>query len=199
MSMFADALKKVGFLHEEGPLPEDELEKIKLHAKQMLDGENIPENMAAEPSVSAPEVQTPENLPVEGLLTVEAVYREFNMANLDCSIFKVDDFLNALPDNLPTDVKKQSVLGILNATGLDAEKLLEDGRQRMDALGKTMDCFSSETENAIAEAEKEIESLQAKIDQQKQNINDRKMLQENQETLIHDETTRIQGILNFLG
>lgn len=197
MSKFTEVMKKVGLLQEESSLPEDQLAQIRQHARQIL-AEDSRDEEAAGQDTDTLSIPAPDSLPVENLMTVEDVYREFAMDAMDCSIFKVDAFVKALPDNLPTDVKKQSVLGILKATGLDTAALLEDGRQRIEALGKASDSFTAETGNIVAEGTKEIEGLQQKIDEQKQRICDRKKLQENQTALLQEEMERIRRIVDFL-
>lgn len=202
MSKFTEVLKKAGLLEDEegSAISEESLERIRRQTQDMLSGEGdaLGAPLYPEDSGTDAALELPETLPLEGLLTVEEIYKQFNISSLEASIYKVDDFTKALPDNLPTDVKKQSVIGILKATNLKLEVLIEDGKYRTDVLNRALTSFSEETDNIVNQGNKDIEDLQSKIDEIKQKVNDRKKLQESQDSLVKDEVSRINSILNFL-
>ncbi|MFW6008232.1 MAG: hypothetical protein ACOCP8_03105 [archaeon] len=109
----------------------------------------------------------PEDMNVEGLVEIEEVYEKYNLIDQTKSIFKVDEFSKTLPDSLPTDVKRQSVMGILQASGLVVTDLLDDSNERIDALKGVLLAFSGETDDIINSNNEEITKLETKIDELK--------------------------------
>jgi gas vesicle protein len=140
----------------------------------------------------------PEGLEVNDLIQIKDVYEEYDLTNMDQSIFKVDDFKNSLPEDLPTDSKRQSVKGILQTSGLDLNDLLSDSNNRKEVLQSTLQQFTNETAEIVSENEEEIEELKNRIDELKEQNNNRKRLQEQQGEIIDEEVSRISGIEEFI-
>lgn len=134
----------------------------------------------------------------EDFLTVEEVYAKANLQDMSKSIFKVDEFSKVLPGNLPTDVKRQSVIGILTASGLDVDTLTADADQRLAALNGVAATTAQNTVDLITEKETKIAQLLEEVDLMKQEINDRKKSQEVQNKLVDDEKAKINEIVNFV-
>lgn len=150
----------------------------------------------AEINGTNPEV--PEGMNMEDLITVDTVYEKFNLADKSRSIFRVTEFEAALPGSLPTDVKKQTLIGILTTSGLKIDELVTDGESRVAALHSTLDGFTQETTDFVVNKEAEIADLQRQMDLAKEDINNRKLLQENQEKLINEEITNVEKVVNFI-
>jgi hypothetical protein len=148
--------------------------------------------------VEPQEVELPEGVNLADLITIETVYENFGLTDMDKSIFKVEELSKALPDTLTTEVKRAAVLGILPTVKLSVEDLVVDAQKRLDALNATVSGFSTESANIVSEAESKIAQLEAEIDAQKQIINDRKVLQEQVETLTQDESNKIKKNVNFI-
>jgi len=131
-------------------------------------------------------------------LTVLEAYDKVGLSNLDKSIFKVDDFGKHLPDNLPLETKRQSVIGILTASGLELGDLLEDAELRIQTLKGVLVATTDNTNEIITEKESEINDLLFKVDTLKQEIIDRNVAQERQDELVDEELTKINQILKFI-
>ena len=71
----------------------------------------------------------------------------------------LQNLINALPQDLPKDVIKQSVINIINASNIDLNELISDGEQRQSVLVKVMDGYNSEINNRIEEYKEEITKL----------------------------------------
>ena len=156
-------------------------------------------SISEEPQQTTIEIQDiPEDMLLEDVITVEEVYEKFGLTQMETSIFKVDEFLSVLPKELPNDAKKTSVLGILSASGLSLDSLLNDATSRQSALLSTFDAFTNETNSIVDTKKAEIEDLEQKIDQLKTEINDRKKAQESQEDIVMKEKEKIQNIVNFI-
>lgn len=134
----------------------------------------------------------------ENFLTIEEVYEKSNLSDASRSIFKVEEFNKHIPDNLPLDVKRQSIVGILSASGLQLDELLDDADKRIKALKDTMLITSQKSDQDIMEKEEEITNLLNKVDSLKQGILDRKLAQEQQNDFIEEEIGKIDNILKFV-
>jgi len=134
----------------------------------------------------------------EDFLIVTEIYEKAEISDLSKSIFKAEEFGNHLPNDLPSEVKRQSVIGILTASGLQVEELFEDAEKRINALKEVSTVTTEKSNLVIAEKEQETIDLLNKIDSLKQDIINRKTAQEKQDGLINDELTKIGQILKFI-
>lgn len=134
----------------------------------------------------------------EDFLLVEEVYEKSNLSDLTKSIFKVDEFSKVLPDSLPTDAKRQSVIGILSASNLQVYTLVEDAEQRIEALNAVKSTTNKNTADIIAANEIKINELLEQIDNLKHENNDRKNSQEKQDEILVEEINRIEEIKKFI-
>lgn len=136
---------------------------------------------------SSSSVEVPESIDTSGLVSTDEVYEKFGLTDMEKSIFKVDEFRNTLPDSLPTQVQRETVLKVLNTSHLDIEELKGDAYKRLDALGATLDATKGDTDKIVEESKEKIKNLEEEIDKLKQTINDRQKLQEEQEKLAIEE------------
>lgn len=134
----------------------------------------------------------------EDFLTVSEIYEKAEISDLSKSIFKAEEFGNHLPNDLPSEVKRQSVIGILAASGLNVEELFEDAERRINALKEVSTVTTEKSNLVITEKEQEALDLLNKIDSLKQDIIDRKTAQEKQDNLINEELNKIGQILKFI-
>lgn len=134
----------------------------------------------------------------EGFFTIEETYEAAQLQDLSTSIFKVDEFSKVLPDNLPTDVKRQSVVGILSASGLSLESLVDDAEKRLGVLNEVSSKTSQNTVEFVIEKETEITKLLEMVDVLRQDINNRKTSQEKQNEIVDTEKERINKIVTFV-
>ena len=136
---------------------------------------------------------------MDKLLKPEEIYNKFNLNNGGTNtIFIIDNFTKALPDYLPIEIKRQSVLNIISSSGMDIKKLLKDGNERMEVLKKFHENFSISTDKIIADHEKEIDRLIETINKYKKVISERKKLSDEQKAVIECETQKIQSIIEFI-
>lgn len=142
------------------------------------------------------EVDMPETLNTEQV-TIPEIYQQFDIT-YDNSIFKVKDFMKTLPDSLPTDTKRQTLLGVLTVSNLQIENLLEDAQIRINALNAVAEKCYTDTNEKISTNEQEIMKLMERIDVLKKENNDGKKLQEVQVTMINEEIKKINEITDFI-
>lgn len=182
-------LEKWGLVEAEEEFNQDELmESLQMQSQEI-------ENNITYSQVPQTDIQFED---CEDFLDVPDVYEKFGIADLNKSIFKVEEFGNHLPDNLPSDVKRQSVIGILTASGLEVEDLLEDAEKRIEALKEVAVKTTENSNQVVIEKEEEIAELLNRIDNLKQDVIDRKKLQEKQDTILDEELVKISQILKFI-
>ncbi|MDF2672272.1 MAG: hypothetical protein K0R09_537 [Clostridiales bacterium] len=132
-------------------------------------------------------------------LDINEIYSKFGPSTKDTNtIYIIDSFLKALPDNLPSDIKLQSVLGIIDASKMDIEQLLNDGDKRLEVLSQFFKNFMDRNDKVINENEREISILTEKINHHNKIIEGRKKLQEEQKSVVKFEVQKIENIINFV-
>lgn len=132
------------------------------------------------------------------LNSIEEIYQENNLADSSKSIFKVDEFIKALPNTLSAEVKKQSIGGILIASGITLDQVKEDAINRKNVLNSVLANFSEETKGMSDEINAKIAEFEGQIDKLKDLAIERSKLQETQEKIINDEIAVIEKIETFI-
>lgn len=135
---------------------------------------------------------------VEGNMTIEEIYSSYGIENSNINtIFMLGNFINALPENLPYDVKKASVMNIISASNTDLNKLLSDGENRLNLLGEFIEKYENEAVNTVEEYKSEIEKLTDLIKKYKEQIRIKETKMEEQKYIIKYEAEKINSIIDF--
>lgn len=165
---------------------------------------NLGDNLAPKARESTITTDTVKNKNVQAPLSFERniqineVYSMFNFANSNINtVFMLGNFINALPENLPSDVKKNSIISILNASNTDLDTLLSDGDKRLTVLNQFANDYISSITSTISEFKLEIVKLEKMIDEYKKQIKTNENLLDEQNHIIKYETQKINGILDF--
>lgn len=133
------------------------------------------------------------------LLSIEDIYRNARVeTDMKKTIFMADVFLKALPENLPLDVKKESLLNIMNVSNIPVDSLLGDAYQRIDALNTVLESTVQTTQSVIEGNEASIRELERRIQELRGVIEERRKFEEDQNTLIEYEVQRIIGIVDYI-
>ena len=138
-------------------------------------------------------------LDLESIVPVSAIYTKEGIGDLTKSIFKVDEIRSTMPPSLPTDVRKQTALGMISVFGLDVAGLIADADLRISTLKSAQATFNENTCDSLATDESKILELEAQIDALKQGINTTKKNQELQNAAIDTEVNKINDIVKFIG
>jgi hypothetical protein len=133
------------------------------------------------------------------LLKIEEIYKNYNV-NSDGikSLSIVESFQKALPDYLPTDVKRESILNIIASSNVQVESLIKDGNDKLNCLKDFSQSFTNESNEIILSFENEISELNKKINNFKKAIDSMKSLQNEQDFTVKYEMDKINNILAFL-
>jgi hypothetical protein len=191
--------EKLGLVEKVQHAPEEET------TETTLDETN--ENLSQKINSPAEKVNTPMNNDVSQSNSfkfdkhndIKEIYNIYNL-RIDGinTIFIIENFLKALPEYLPEDVKRQSLFDIIASSGMNIENLISDGSERLKSLNSFFDQFSTNTNKNIQEREKDIEILVKKINQCKVEIDGLKQLRDTQKATIDYETQKVSNILHFV-
>lgn len=133
------------------------------------------------------------------LLTIEEIYRNSRMeTDTKKTIFMTDVFLQAIPANLPLDVKRETVLNILNISGIELETLLSDAYKRIDSLNKVHEDTISTSNDIYERNENTIRELERRIQDLRDINTARQVFQEDQNTMIEYEMQKIINLVEFV-
>lgn len=133
------------------------------------------------------------------MLSIEDIYRNARLAgDSKRSIFIADIFLKTLPENLPVDIKRTSLLNILGVSNISIEELLTDAFQRIDSLNTVLENTVNTSEEIIKKNEATIRELESRIEELKNITEIRRKFQDDQNTLIEYEIQRIINIVDFI-
>lgn len=130
-------------------------------------------------------------------LKVKEIYEMYEINNKN-DVFLIDSYLKALPESLPTDVKRQCVLNIIKVSEMNIEDLLKDGENRLKVLNSYANKTTMETEKIIKGYEAKIQELYNKIDEYKNIISERNNFQDEQKAYIDYEIQKINRIIDFI-
>ncbi|NLK63584.1 MAG: hypothetical protein GX289_00670 [Tissierellia bacterium] len=133
------------------------------------------------------------------LLKIEEIYKNYNVNSEGIqSLSIVESFQKALPDYLPTDVKRESILNIIASSNVQVESLIKDGNDKLNCLRDFSQSFTNESNEIILNFENEISELNKKINNFKKAIDNMKSLQTEQDFIVKYEMEKINNILAFI-
>ncbi len=133
------------------------------------------------------------------MMSIDDIYRNSRMENdRKRTIFMVDVFQKTLPENLPLDVKRASVMNIMDVSSINLDNLLSDAYKRIDALNNVLEQTVQTTEDVIAKNEASIKELEGRIKELRKINEVRVQFQEDQSSVIEYEIQKIIGIVDFI-
>lgn len=133
------------------------------------------------------------------MLSIEDIYRNARLSgDTRKSIFIADTFLKTLPENLPVDIKRTSLLNILGVSSISIEELLTDAFQRIDSLNTVLENTVNVSEDIVKKNESAIKELENRIEELKNITEIRNKFQDDQNTLIEYEIQKIINIVDFI-
>lgn len=148
--------------------------------------------------VTQDKYSTVNNNRYEKKMTIDEIYslHEFDNNSIN-TVFMLQNLINALPQNLPKDIVKQSVINIIDASRMDLNKLLSDGDQRLKLLDEVIHSYYNQTNNNITKYKEEIAKLSSLINDYQEQIKINENMLEEQIYEIKYEFQKIEEIINF--
>ncbi|WP_446899395.1 hypothetical protein ACSVC9_05765 [Clostridium sp. LBM24168] len=133
-------------------------------------------------------------------LTIDEIYSSYGIENsaID-TIFMLGNFINALPESLPHKVKRESIITIIDSSEIDLDKLISDGKKRLNILKKFSKEHYDSVKDVIQNYKDEIEKLTKLVDDYREQIQINENLLNEQDNMIDYETKRINNIISFFG
>lgn len=133
------------------------------------------------------------------LLKIGEIYQNYDISSEGInSLTIVESFQKALPDYLPTDVKRLSILNIISSSNVKVENLVKDGKDKLNCLKDFSESFTNESNEVISKFDNEIKKLNEKINSYKTAIDNMKNLQTEQDFTVKYEIDKINNILQFI-
>ncbi len=133
------------------------------------------------------------------MLTIEEIYRNAHLeSEVKKTIFMTDVYLKAIPENLPLDVKRETVFNIMNVSNISLDDLLNDAYRRIDSLNTVLEETVSTTQDVFNRNDATIRELERRIEDLKEVNRNRKKFQEDQNTMIEYEIQKIINLVEFV-
>lgn len=133
------------------------------------------------------------------MLTIDEIYRNAHLeTELKKSIFMADVYIKAIPENLPMDIKRETVLNIMSVSNISLDELLNDAYKRIDSLNTILEETVSTTQEIFNRNDATIRELEKRIEDLKEINKGRKKFQEDQNTLIEYEIQKIINLVEFI-
>lgn len=133
------------------------------------------------------------------LMTIDEIYRNSHLeSEVKKTIFMTDVYLKAIPENLPLDIKRETVLNIMNVSNISLDDLLNDAYKRIDSLNTVLEETVSTTQEVFNRNDATIRELEKRIEDIKEINKNRKKFQEDQNTMIEYEIQKIINLVEFV-
>jgi hypothetical protein len=133
------------------------------------------------------------------LLSIDDIYKNARLTlNVKKSIFMVDILNKTLPENLPIDIKRETVLSLMEISELDKDSLLNDAYERIDSLNTVLEETVDTTENILNKNKMTISELKRRIAELESINDERHEFQKDQNTLVEYEIEKVINLVNFV-
>lgn len=133
-------------------------------------------------------------------LTIEEIYLSYGIENSNVNtIFMLGNFINALPESLPHEVKRESIINIINSSNINLDKLISDGSKRLNVLKQFSKEHYDSINGIIQNYKDEIERLSKLVNDYKEQIQINENLLNEQDNIIEYESKKINNIIRFFG
>ncbi len=133
------------------------------------------------------------------MLTIDEIYRNASLdTEVKKTIFMTDVYLKAIPENLPPDIKRETVLNIMNVSNISLDDLLNDAYKRIDSLNTVLEETVATTQDVFNRNEATIKELEKRIEDLKEINSNRRKFQEDQNTMIEYEIQKIINLVEFV-
>lgn len=209
MKNVANIFEKMGFIEK---IEENEVKEVK-EVKEVNEVKEVKPNIEKEEKQEVSNKLEKEALPKNNievhnnntpnekfvLEKIESIYAKNNVYSEGVnSVFIIENFAKALPNNLPINMKRDSVLNIVSCSGMLLDKLISDGQNKLKCINQYRSVFNKDIEFEMSKYEEQIKEQEEKIVKMKKLINELKELKKDQLTILDYEEEQINSILNFI-
>ncbi|BDI30947.1 hypothetical protein CCAX7_29980 [Capsulimonas corticalis] len=135
------------------------------------------------------------------LLSFPEIYRQAGVPAAPFTAEQMLDMLSSMPASLPLDIRRQTIGVTLSAMGkaigATPDTIVADASRKLAALASYADTVAAHTAAFTASADQEIAELQLEIDRKKRAIETARQNQIEVAQLCHNETDRLDDVLEF--
>ena len=136
---------------------------------------------------------------IEKYLDIVSLYEALSLiAEKTNSIYLVEEYLNALPDTIPHESRREIVNRLVSVSGFDVDSLVRDGVLRVKTLKDYAERFTQYTNEFISGYEAELDDLEQQMMRIRRMIEDRRNLHKKQFFTIETEAQRLKEIITFI-
>lgn len=129
---------------------------------------------------------------------ISDIYAENGVIEKSKSIYKIQDVINSLPKEMPTDAKRTTVISLLGNFGLTVTEVTDDGEKRLAILRKIQEDINTESNELIEDYEAQIENLKGEIASKEKLIAEEKDKKAKCNVKIDEELDIIQKLITFI-
>lgn len=126
-------------------------------------------------------------------------YHNNGIDDLSRSIFKVEETRNTLPNTLPKDVRRTTVISILASFGITVDELFSDAQHRKAVVAEVCRVTADGEQEIVDKLNQEIEELRLQITEKQQQVQDHQQSKQEVIDVCDKELARITDLCEFLG
>lgn len=130
---------------------------------------------------------------------IKDIYEKNTLTDFSKSIYKVEEFSAALPKEMPANIKKDSILGILKISNIEVSDTTKDADVRTSTLSAALNQIITDKNDLIANAEGDIENLKNMITDLENKIYNAKLDIETSTNTINSEIKKVSDLKSFIG
>lgn len=126
------------------------------------------------------------------------LYNENGISDTSRSIYRVEDFLAALPETLPEDIRRSTCVNVLKASGFDPSELEDDGNIRSKVLASGKQKLISNNSQRVDSLTADISDLEKQIQDKRTEILSIQQANESITSTIDEETSKIEKLMKII-
>jgi hypothetical protein len=197
MSKIMSVLEKLNLVEKDNPEKTNTSDNDCVYAQEELESKNIDEDN--EGKNEDIKFSKKPHIKQNSKFTIQDIYTSNGIENSDINtVFMLENFINALPDSLPAEVRKKSVISIVTSSNTNLNELIGDGVKRLDILKQFSSDYYNSTINTIEEHKQKIAELRNQINNYEDKIQFNETLLKEQSNMIMYEADKILSIINFI-
>lgn len=174
----------------------DGLKKMGIVQDDMSDAPIIPESDYGENTGPEVDIELDSIGGQDAEAVVQSVYSQEDFSS-DVSIFRMQEFIDSLPAEMPTQTKYATIRGVLNASRVNVMDLITDAEKRITLLGAAHDGVKSEHEKLCEEANGHIADFMAAIEAAKVKMQDSQSYTTQTCNILEEEAVKVRKLLEF--
>ncbi|MBX3119733.1 MAG: hypothetical protein KF784_11755 [Fimbriimonadaceae bacterium] len=129
------------------------------------------------------------------------IYESANLPPVSFSAEQALELINALPGDLPLEVKRKtvsvSITSMGKALGVTSESVVADASRKLAALSSYTDALSAKTSEYVAATQLQIAAMESEIASKKRGMEEAKRLLEQALSTCNAEGDRLDDVLEF--